>query len=106
VNLLGLSKSNRLGHIPAEAGELVATVYEPAETFSKGALDTWSKQFPYRYGFHSDDPNIFYNSMHRIGITTAPTTRALFITDVALQQILPNLLMAQGRISWGKRSGG
>jgi hypothetical protein len=96
VHLLGLAESNRVARVTAEAGELTDTVYEPVGIFSKDALDAWSKQFPYRYGFNSDEPNIFYNSMRELGLTAAPSIPALLITDVALQQLPPNLLMASG----------
>ena len=96
VHLLGLGEINRLVRVTAEAGELAGVVYEPEGTFSKVALDAWSKDYPYRYGFDSDDPNVFYNSMHELGLTAAATSPALLVTDVALQQLPPNLLMISG----------
>lgn len=96
VTLLGVADSNRVVRVTAEGGELSATIHEPADVFSKAAFDTWGEQYPYRYGFDSDDPNMFYNSMRGLGIGAAPTTRALLIADVALQQVPANLLMASG----------
>ncbi|QOF72459.1 hypothetical protein IG197_05110 [Aminobacter sp. SR38] len=96
VILLGVADSNRVVRVTAEGGELSATIHEPADVFSKAAFDTWGEQYPYRYGFDSDDPNIFYNSMRGLGIGAAPTTRALLVADVSLQQLPANLLMASG----------
>lgn len=96
VTLLGVAETNRVVRVTAQGGELSATISEPSDVFSKAAFDTWGEQYPYRYGFDSDDPNRFYNSMRGLGISAAPTTRALLVADVALQQLPVNLLMASG----------
>lgn len=96
VHQFGLSESNRLARVTAHQGALAATLYEAEDVFSKSAFDAWSGQYPYRYGFDSDDPNMFYNSMARLGLTAMPTGRAVVVADVVLQQLPPNLLMMSG----------
>lgn len=96
VHLLGLSESNRLARVTAQKGVLGGTLYELDDVFSKSAFDQWSGQYPYRYGFDSDDPNMFYNSMAKLGLTAVPDERGLVVADVALQQLPPNLLMISG----------
>lgn len=96
VTLLGVADSSRVVRVTVEGGELSATIRESADVFSKAAFDTWGEHYPYRYGFDSDDPNIFYTSMRGLGISAALTTRALLVADVALQQLPVNLLLSSG----------
>lgn len=98
VTLLGVADSNRVVRVTAEGGEMSATIVESSEVFSKAAFDTWAKQYPYQYAFDSDDPNVFYNSMRKLGISATPTTPALLVADVALQQLPANLLLASGEL--------
>jgi hypothetical protein len=77
----------------AKDGALGDIVVESAETFSKQALDAWSRQFPYKYGFERSDSNIFHTSMRGLGFSNLESRSAVFVFDTSLQRLPPNLLL-------------
>jgi hypothetical protein len=94
VHVMGLSESKALVHVIAKDGTLRDVVVESPETFSKDALDAWSRQFPFNYGFERSDSNIFHTSMGGLGLSALDSARAVFVMDTSLQQLPPNLLLA------------
>ena len=93
VHVMGLSESKALVHVIARNGTLGDVVVEPPDIFSKDRLDTWSRQFPYSYGFERSDSNIFHTSMRGLALSSMDSRRAVFVMDTSLQQLPPNLLL-------------
>lgn len=100
VELLAADADQRLIRVSAEAGEL--TVAREADTFSMQRLHHWANRFPYDYGLDEEqlreagrdwDPNVFYNSMQGLGLSTSVGDRVLFVLDTQLQRLPPQLLL-------------
>jgi len=101
IHLLGVTNSGRLARVTAVSGVLHDTVFEEDGTFSPDAIEKWGAEFPYRYGFEADNPNLFYRSMRDIGVTIPPFTRNLLVMDTSLQQLPPNLVLASDEFAGG-----
>lgn len=93
VVLLGLNANGNLVRVTATKGALTEVVCEDSAVFSQAKLNEWSKQFPYDYGDASETDNLFYTSMRGLELTIAVSGRTLFVTDAALAQLPPNLLL-------------
>ncbi|MCR0983132.1 CHAT domain-containing tetratricopeptide repeat protein [Roseomonas populi] len=69
-------------HPPREVG---------GETFSTEALEGWAKDYPRRYGLDDSTPNLFYVSTEGLGLPPLAPGPVTLVTDVALQQVPPNV---------------
>jgi len=91
--MIGVSAAGHLIRVRANDGVLCSALCEKSVVFSKARLFEWSKQFPYAYGSVQPTDNIFYTSMHALGITIAEATPTLLVVDTALAQVPANLLL-------------
>ena len=103
VELLAVDADERLVRVSAQAGDL--TVTREAHSFSMQRLHHWTSRFPYDYGLDEEqlrdegrdwDPNVFYNSMQGLGLSTGVGNRVLFVLDTQLQRLPPQLLLVAG----------
>ena len=96
VEMLAFDSADRLVRVSAEAGSL--TVHREDGAFSLRGLHAWSLHFPYEYGLETNDPNLFYTSMRELGLSRGVGNRAVFILDVRLQRLPPQLLLIEGEL--------
>jgi hypothetical protein len=91
VTLLGLSETGRLVRVDTADGDVVEVVTETREVFSAAALENWSQQFPYAYA-QTDDPNAFWTSTDKLGLTLVPSGPIVLVMDTSLQRFPANLI--------------
>lgn len=96
VEVLAVDSDERMVRVSAEGGTVSVT--RESEAFSLEALHDWSRRFPFDYGFDSLEPNLFYTSMQRLGLSETVGTRTLFVLDTRLQRLPPQLLLVNDEL--------
>lgn len=89
---LGLNQMNQL--IVAKVSDNGIKV-EQSDTFDIDAFNEWNKLFPKKYGLYDADkePNIFYESIEKLGLNIETTRSTIFIFDTQLHSLTPNLFL-------------
>jgi len=102
IHSIALTESGSLVRVSAAAGNLSLDI-EPKSIFDYHAHKQWGKSYPHAYvNLTLDDLGALTTmekSLSRIGISPQSTDQPiLFVADVRLQNIPPNLLLVDGKI--------
>lgn len=93
IVMLGLSEKGTLVRLFVVNG-IAQAHKESQEVFSGEKFQKWTQTYPYGYSLVNDPMNLFYVTLEGIGVSLTPQGPTLLIMDNSLQQMPPNLIMA------------
>ncbi|RYZ90659.1 MAG: hypothetical protein EOP04_03265 [Proteobacteria bacterium] len=96
--LVALDKNDRLVKLVVRQGSEIEVVVLPKEQFSAGELRKWAEKYPHQYGEAKDADNEVYLSMLALDLGEHFDQPTLFVPEVALQNIPPNIFMSNGEL--------
>lgn len=68
------------------------------DSFSIDRMNAWSQSFPYSFGLDANnrDPNLFYNGMEGLELSSDTGSPCIFAFDTKLSRVPPQLLLVGG----------
>jgi hypothetical protein len=87
---VGFDSNGGLVRQSAVGGYLQAPVREPYDIMHQERFETWTAEYPYRYGI-AESPNLFYTTTADLRLSDLPSGPVLIAADVTLQPFPPNM---------------